>query len=133
MRTVFLDTVGLIASWDEADQWHGVAQVAYDDLRRTSFIGVTTEAVLIECGNASARRPYRHDVFELRERLTAKGRLLEITPQDWSDAWAAYERGRPGDAGIVDCISFAVMRRHGLTEAFTNDQHFTAAGFTTLF
>jgi len=35
--------------------------------------------------------------------------------------------------GIVDCISFAVMRRLGLTEAFTNDQHFTAAGFTTLF
>ena len=26
-----------------------------------------------------------------------------------------------------------VMRRLGLTEAFTNDQHFQAAGFTTLF
>jgi len=25
------------------------------------------------------------------------------------------------------------MRRLGLTEAFTNDQHFRAAGFTTLF
>ena len=33
----------------------------------------------------------------------------------------------------VDQLSFQVMRRLGLTEAFTNDQHFQAAGFTTLF
>ena len=33
----------------------------------------------------------------------------------------------------VDQLSFRVMRRLGLTEAFTNDQHFQAAGFTTLF
>jgi len=30
-------------------------------------------------------------------------------------------------------VSFAVMRRLGITEAFTNDRHFGAAGFTTLF
>jgi predicted nucleic acid-binding protein len=36
-------------------------------------------------------------------------------------------------AGIVDQISFAVMRRLGLTEAFSNDHHFQAAGFTLLF
>jgi len=43
------------------------------------------------------------------------------------------ERAEAGDAGIVDCVSFTVMRRLGLTEAFTNDRHFQAAGFTTLF
>jgi predicted nucleic acid-binding protein len=32
-----------------------------------------------------------------------------------------------------DHISFVVMRRLGITEAFTNDVHFQAAGFTTLF
>lgn len=30
-------------------------------------------------------------------------------------------------------VSFAVMRRLGITEAFTNDRHFQAAGFATLF
>jgi predicted nucleic acid-binding protein len=59
--------------------------------------------------------------------------LINPIDQDWDDAWAEYERGRPGDPGIVDCISFAVMRRLGLSEVFSNDQHFTAAGFTTLF
>jgi predicted nucleic acid-binding protein len=59
--------------------------------------------------------------------------LLIPTDDDWKEGWQEYERGRPGDPGIVDCISFAVMRRLGLAEAFTNDQHVTAAGFTTLF
>jgi predicted nucleic acid-binding protein len=65
--------------------------------------------------------------------LSRRGGLINPIDQDWDDAWAEYERGRPGDPGIVDCISFAVMRRLGLSEVFSNDQHFTAAGFTTLF
>lgn len=40
---------------------------------------------------------------------------------------------RLGSAGIVDHVSFSVMRRLGITEAFTNDRHFAAAGFITLF
>jgi predicted nucleic acid-binding protein len=72
VNAVFLDSVGMIAVWDAADQWHAVAQ-------------------------------------------------------------AAFDRGEAGEAGIVDNLSFQVMRRLGLTEALTNDQHFHAAGFTTLF
>jgi len=30
-------------------------------------------------------------------------------------------------------VSFIVMRREGITEAFTNDRHFPAAGLITLF
>ena len=37
------------------------------------------------------------------------------------------------DAGIVDHVSFVVMRRLGISDAFTNDRHFKAAGFNTLF
>ena len=33
----------------------------------------------------------------------------------------------------MDHLSFRVMCRLGLTEAFTNDRHFQAAGFTTMF
>ncbi len=62
-----------------------------------------------------------------------RGLLISPTEDDFQNAWNNYRQGRPGDPGIVDCISFAVMRRLGLTEAFTNDQHFAAAGFTTLF
>lgn len=87
----------------------------------------------MECGNAAARRPYRSDVDDLRVRLASRGRLLAPTDQEVEFAWLAYRRGRPGSAGIVDHVSFLVMRRLGLTEAFTNDAHFRAAGFQALF
>jgi predicted nucleic acid-binding protein len=133
VRSIFLDTVGLIALWDEADQWHGAAQRAFAELQPAGFRGFTTEAVLLECGNAAARRPYRSEVVELRSQLAAQGLLVSPTDDDVHAAWNEYRQGRPSDPGIVDCISFAVMRRLGLAEVFSNDQHFTAAGFTTLF
>ena len=70
---------------------------------------------------------------ELRKSLIQEQLLVDPTPEEVEDAWAAYDQGEAGEAGIVDLLSFRVMRRLGLTEAFTNDQHFRAAGFTTLF
>jgi len=130
---VFLDSVGLIALWVRSDQWHVAASKAFADLQAATRLYVTTPFVLAECGNAASRRPFRRDVVTLRNKLEANNGLIHPADQDWKDAWTAYERGRPGDPGIVDCISFAVMRRYGLTEVFSNDQHFTAAGFATLF
>jgi predicted nucleic acid-binding protein len=52
---------------------------------------------------------------------------------DWKAAWAAYDRGEAAQAGIVDQTSFIVIRRLGITDAFTIDKHFQAAGFTVLF
>jgi uncharacterized protein len=133
VSTVFLDTVGLIALWDEADQWHPAAKQTYGDLRRSHFNGITTDAVLMECGNSSARRPYRSQVTILRQKLLKHGRLFTLTEEEWQAAWDAFDRGDAADAGIVDQASFVIMRRLGVRRAFTHDRHFTAAGFETLF
>jgi predicted nucleic acid-binding protein len=130
---VFLDSVGLIAIWNDSDQWHAQANQAYAELRASRTQFVTTQYVLLECGNAAARTPFRNDVIALRASLTKTNRLISPTEEDWNDAWTAYEHGQAGDAGIVDQVSFAVMRRLGITQAFTNDRHFTAAGFEILF
>ena len=67
MNDVFLDTVGLIAVWDDTDQWHVGAKSAYELLFGQRRKLVTTHLVLCECGNASARRTYRQDVADLRK------------------------------------------------------------------
>jgi len=69
----------------------------------------------------------------LRKQLLDGGDLLEPTRDDISQAWIDYRNGKANQAGIVDHLSFAVMRRHGLVRAFSNDQYFRAAGFETLF
>jgi len=94
---------------------------------------VTTTYVLAECGNAAARRVYRHYPDLLRQQLSTIGMLITPTSEDWDMAWMAYRRGEAGDAGIVDQLSFAVMRRLDITRAFTNDRHFAAAGMEILF
>ncbi len=69
----------------------------------------------------------------MRRTLVQEGLLIEPTTPEIEQAWAAYERGEAGQAGIVAHVSFVVMRRLGITEASTNDRHFPAAGFVTLF
>ncbi|HJT76434.1 MAG TPA: PIN domain-containing protein [Gemmataceae bacterium] len=133
MSDVFLDTVGLIATWDLRDQWHAAADAAYGALLHQGRRLVTTPLILWECGNAAARRPYRQRVNVIRQNLMRAGLLIEPTAREIEDAWAAFDRGEAAQAGIVDHVSFVVMRRLGITEAFTNDRHFQAAGLTTLF
>jgi predicted nucleic acid-binding protein len=133
LSPVFLDTIGLIAVWDEDDQWHEAESQAFSRLLSVRAPVVTTTYVLAECGNAAARTPFRRDVFDLRQRLEAGGRPITPTEADWLQAWEGYRRGEAGQAGLVDHLSFIVMRRIGLTDAFTNDRHFAAAGFHTLF
>lgn len=133
MNAVYWDTVGLIALWASTDQWHAPARPVYAQMvmRRTPV--VTTTFILLECGNAAARRPYRSAVARFRQELELSRRLLVPTEEDWQRAWAAYTRSGPGGASIVDEVSFVVMRRLGITDVFTNDRHFQAEGFNPLF
>ena len=71
--TVFLDTVGLLAIWDESDQWHQAAQTCFADLLDSRTDLMTSTAVLLECGNAAARRPYRSAVSRLRAQMEQTG------------------------------------------------------------
>ena len=133
MRIVFLDTVGLIGLWDKSDQWHTKASAAYEALSQSPFIAVTTPLVLYECANAASRRPYRKLLLDLRSRLSAENLVIPPSEDELAEAWTQYSSERYGTASLVDITSFIVMRRLGITEAFTNDQHFKAAGLITLF
>jgi uncharacterized protein len=130
---VFLDTVGLIALWDRSDQWHAAATQAYERIKNDNCELLTSRPVLLECGNAAARRPYRSYVIRLKEAMEEDGSLIVPTDEDWRAAWDAYAQRHAGEVGIVDQISFAVMHRLNIRQAFTNDSHFAAAGFEKLF
>ena len=133
MNAVFLDTVGLLALWNRSDQWHESAEAAFQSLLARRSPLLTTSLVLLECGNAAARHPFRQQVCDLRAALRSRGELIEPTEAEVNDAWVAFERGDAGQAGIVDHISFAVMRRLEISDAFTNDRHYRAAGLNPLF
>ncbi len=62
-----------------------------------------------------------------------EGLLVTPTDEDIDFAGEAYEGGEAATASVVDHVSYAVMRRSGLTEVFSSDAHFRWAGFRTLF
>jgi predicted nucleic acid-binding protein len=132
MRRVFLDTVGLVALWNETDQWNRAAAEAFQSIPSSAIL-TTTTFVLLECGNAACRTPFRKDVDELRLRLEKDGTLIRPSKIDWRQAWENYGKRVANSAGIVDQVSFVVMKKLGIAHAFTNDQHFRAAGYVTLF
>jgi predicted nucleic acid-binding protein len=134
MSGVFLDAVGLLALWNASDQWHAAAEEAYRLLLERDPPMWTTTLVLYECGNRAARRAdFRALAVSVRDEMELGGSLIVPTPDDERSAWEAYRRSEAGSAGIVGHVSFVVMRRLGLTEAFTCDIHFRAVGFQTLF
>lgn len=129
MTTVFADSVGLLALWNRRDQWHEQAAHAFARIAGEGRVLFTTPFVLAECANAAARWRFRDRPSIARRQFEAAGTLIWPTDEDW----AAYERGEAAGAGIVDHLSFQIMRRLGATEAFTNDRHFAAAGLRPLF
>ena len=133
MRTIYLDTVGLVALWDRRDPWNAAAKQVWASIDLDATRLVTSSFVLLECANQAARKPYRVEVIRIRGDLGMAGDLYEPLPEEVADAWDTYYRTAPGTAAVIDLTSFAVMRRLRITEAFTNDKHFAAAGFTVLF
>ena len=53
MKPVVLDTVGLIAAWDQDDQWHEPAALAFQSLKSSRAPLLTTTFILAECANAA--------------------------------------------------------------------------------
>ncbi len=80
---------------------------------------------LAECANAAARRPYRSAVVALWRTLDEARAVLAPDDRQFRQAWEAYAADHVGGASLVDQISFAVMRRYGLTRVFRNDRHFS--------
>lgn len=95
---------------------------------------VTTEAVLLEIGDAFARgRSRRLAVALLAEIRTApRVEVVPLTTDLFARALELYAARPDKDWGLTDCVSFEVMRERGIEEALAADQHFIQAGFRAL-
>ena len=132
MSGVFLDSSGLIALWNRRDQWHAEATRAFAGIEPGATL-VSTSYVLAECANAFSRSELRRLLVALGDRLDADQMLVFPSDADWHEAWTRFSREHSGSACLTDQLSFTVMRRLGLRQAFTNDGHFAGAGFEALF
>jgi uncharacterized protein len=129
--TTFIDTQFVIALVNERDQFHQQAvKVARE------YIGqplLTTDAVLLEIGNALARN-FRSEAVAIIERFLTSDNvtIVRLSPQLLDEAFALFKSHADKQWGLVDCVSFVAMKRAQINDALTVDHHFVQAGFNAL-
>jgi hypothetical protein len=130
----FADTSFYIALLKPTDSYHSRVRVWRDYLAQTRATLLTTEAVLWELLNSFASHTTRRQAAAAyngihRDRRTD---VIGFDPALCAEAMQLYG-GRPDkDWGIVDCLSFELMRQRNITDALTTDRHFEQAGFSAL-
>lgn len=134
MVRAFLDTSYAIALSNPADQFHQRAIQLADQLETNQTQLVTTQAVLLEIGNALSKQRYRRAAVMLLDSLE-RDPTVEIVALSSSLFGAAFQlfRERPDkEWGLVDCLSCIVIQKHGISDALTSDSHFRQMGFAAL-
>lgn len=131
MNRVFVDTSFVVALVNERDQHHERAAELADMFDGSPL--VTTDAVLVEIGNALARN-FKQQAIEIIEDFLSSDEV-ELVRSDaglFERAFELYRTHRDKTWGMVDCMSFVVMRERKIEDALTNDKDFRQAGFNPL-
>lgn len=129
-ESIFVDTGYILALVNENDQHHTEALALAERFDGQSV--VVTDAVLLEIGNALSRMD-RDAAVEIIQDLrdSQEATVVNLSPDLFESALDLYRRHTDKQWGLVDCVSFVVMRRLGLTTALAFDQHFVQAGFVS--
>lgn len=128
---IFVDTSFVLALINVRDQYYD--QAAALSSRFDSSLLITTDAVLLEIGNALAK-DFRKEAVEVINVLRNSKRVevVQIDEGLFEKGLKVYEKYSDKIWGLVDCISFIVMKENGITEALTFDGDFAQAGFTVV-
>ena len=131
MKPIFIDTGFLIALLNANDAYHQTVNQL--SLKYEGITFLTTDAVLLELGNALSRSGKQQASDMIRYFQQAEeASIMYLTPELFAKGLQLYDKYQDKSWGLVDCISFIVMQELELTEVLTFDQHFAQAGFMVL-
>jgi predicted nucleic acid-binding protein len=97
---------------------------AKQDLVTTSYVLVETIALLQHRFGLAAVRSFQDDVAPVLGVVWVDAELQ-------AEGTAALLTAGRRELSLIDCVSFACMRRLGVTRAFHFDRHFREQGFTS--
>ena len=127
--TVFVDTSALFALLDADEKQHARAASTWSRLLEAETRLVTSNYVLLEAYALVHRRLGTAALRDLVEELGPTLDICWVDEELHGQAVAALLAAGRRRLSLVDCTSFGVMRRLGLTQAFAFDRHFTEQGF----
>ncbi|HYO13320.1 MAG TPA: PIN domain-containing protein [Thermoanaerobaculia bacterium] len=123
--SVFVDTSAILAALNKADQDHPRIGATLRELIESEELLFTTSYIVVEMLALLQRRLGMEAVHTFERDIIP---LLDI---DWIDAevhrtaMASFLAASRRHLSFVDCVSFDVMHRRGLTRALALDGDFT--------
>jgi len=131
LERIFVDTSFILAIVSEKDELHQKAKDLVEIYGMMPWL--TTDLVLYEVANSLARNAKPQAQKIINYFLEADGiEIVYASPALFRKGFALYCKYADKTWGLIDCVSFIVMRENNMTDALTNDKHFQQAGFNAL-
>jgi len=130
-KPVFIDSSFFKALIDVKDEFHVRALLWWEDKTRVSRLYITSNFILDETFTLVRNHCSKAIALAVRDLLVQAEPSIDIVRvilKDEKDAWQWFEKGW-SKLSFTDCVSFAQMKRLGITEVATFDEHFKRAGF----
>jgi len=134
MRQIFVDTSAWDAIADSGDPNHDVALLYRDEIAGQCHLVVTNyildELYTLLLMNVGYQRAVD---FKGKLDVLVEGGILEViwvSEDIATEAWAVFQRFNVDKQwSFTDCISYVVMKQHGIIEVFAFDDDFAQMGF----
>jgi hypothetical protein len=131
-KGIFLDTFFIQALLNRRDHFHVKAKALFHQVMSNPEVW-TTEAVLIEVGNALASINRKGAAEFITSCYNTPN--LQVVPLNTpliDRALKLYASRPDKEWGLTDCISFVVMKDKRITLVLSADAHFKQAGFSPM-
>jgi predicted nucleic acid-binding protein len=135
---IFLDTSFLYPLFNVEDDDHGRVREVFEARRGQPLteLLLTTPHVIFETitlirlgqrqGRPDSATRHRHAVYAGERLLAGKlARIYRPTEEDERAAFDYFEKHEDQEYSFIDCLSFVVMDKHGIREAWAVDSDFT--------
>lgn len=131
MNLVFLDTGYLIALEAVDDQYHQAVKQHWQNLLKSLPQLITTSYVFTETVTFFNNNKCHSKAVEVGNSLLQSHsvKFIHIDETLFNDGWLYLKKHSDKSYSLTDCISFIVMNKLQIENAFTLDKHFTQAGF----
>ena len=128
---IYIDTGAFLARYVQRDQYYRRATGGWKRLVQSGRRSFTSNLVVSEAATLIARRAgYKFAAQRIRLLLTSQLlTVLRASQEDELQAVELMEKYADQEVSFVDCVSFVLMRKHHMRDAFTFDRHFEHAGF----
>ena len=131
MNNIFVDTGALVSRILPRDQHHSASLEGWRILENVDVRLISSEHVLDESVSLLVRQAGTSLAARWAREHLASGEviLLSSSHDDWQEALRWLEKFADQRISFTDALSFALMRRERIEQAFSFDRHFALAGF----